>query len=209
MKYSLYRHHSELSIPNPAQYHTKPSQPPHLPRYHPKMPPGPTCTVRSLDHLVLTVSSIPSTIFFYTIQLGMHHETFTTTSLTSTSQSQPQTRHALTFGSQKINLHQSGAEFEPKAGRVQPGSADLCFLTDEPVQAVCERLKERGVEVLEGGGVVSRTGATGNLRSVYVRDPDGNLVECVRCFFVCCFEFPFLLLEVFWGRGLVWYVLFR
>ena len=132
---------------------------------------SPTSSVLSLDHLVLTVASIPSTIFFYTTHLGMTHSSFTS------PKSPDQQRHALLFGSQKINLHQAGAEFEPKAQNVQPGSADLCFLTADPVEEVLERFKERGVEVLEGGEVVERMGATKGLRSVYVRDPDGNLVE--------------------------------
>lgn len=85
--------------------------------------------------------------------------------------------HALLFGSQKINLHQHGKEFEPKAQFVQPGSGDLCFLTDKPIEEVLSALKADQVEVLEGGKVVDRTGAVGNLRSVYVRDPDENLIE--------------------------------
>ena len=87
------------------------------------------------------------------------------------------TRHALTFGGQKINLHQSGKEFEPKAQNVMPGSADICFLTEDSVDEVLKRLNVQGIEVLEGGGVVERTGARSQLRSVYVRDPDLNLVE--------------------------------
>lgn len=129
--------------------------------------------VVSLDHLVLTCTSIPSTIHFYTHYLGMTHSTFTSPSSPST------TRHTLTFGSHKINLHQKGAEFEPKASVALPGTADLCFIVEEEtvLEEVVQGWKREGVEVLEGGGVVERSGARGRLRSVYVRDPDGNLVE--------------------------------
>jgi catechol 2,3-dioxygenase-like lactoylglutathione lyase family enzyme len=128
-------------------------------------------TALSLDHIVLTVKDLDATVRFYEDVLGMKHSSFT-------SPSSPDVhRHALTFGPQKINLHVSGKEFEPKAERVTPGSADLCFLVEESVDEVVKRLSERGVHVLEGGGVVERTGARGKLRSVYVRDPDGNLIE--------------------------------
>ncbi|KAL0254996.1 hypothetical protein SLS55_009520 [Diplodia seriata] len=127
--------------------------------------------VKSLDHVVLTVRSVPATVDFYTKRLGMKHEVFTSAKDPGVE------RHALIFGSQKINLHQSGREFEPKAQIVQPGSGDLCFLTDTKVEEVLADLKHGGIEVLEGGGVVDRTGAVGKLRSVYCRDPDGNLIE--------------------------------
>lgn len=130
-----------------------------------------TSVVKSLDHLVLTVQDIDATVKFYEEHLGMTHEAFV-------SPKDPTvTRHALLFGSQKINLHQRGKEFEPKAQNVQPGSGDLCFLTDKKVDDVLEAFQTKGVEVLEGGQVVDRKGAAGALRSVYVRDPDGNLVE--------------------------------
>lgn len=102
----------------------------------------------------------------------MAHQSFT-----SPSDPTSTTRHALLFGSQKINLHQAGKEFEPKALTALPGTADLCFLTEVDVDVVLERLVERGIEVLEGGQVVKKTGARSALRSVYVRDPDGNLIE--------------------------------
>ncbi|KAJ6096671.1 hypothetical protein N7486_007417 [Penicillium sp. IBT 16267x] len=127
--------------------------------------------VRSLDHLVLTVRSIPETVAFYTTHLGMRHEA-------SVSPANPAVqRHALIFGSQKINLHQAGKEFEPKAQNVMPGSADLCFLTDENVEAVLQAFEEAEMDVLEGAKIVDRTGAAGKLRSIYVRDLDGNLIE--------------------------------
>lgn len=127
--------------------------------------------VKSLDHLVLTVTDIDATKKFYTEILGMEAESFTSPKDPSV------VRHALKFGQQKINLHKHGAEFEPKADKVQPGSDDLCFLTDVNVSDVLERLKQAKITVLEGGQVVDRTGARGRIRSVYVRDPDGNLVE--------------------------------
>jgi catechol 2,3-dioxygenase-like lactoylglutathione lyase family enzyme len=86
-------------------------------------------------------------------------------------------RHALIFGQSKINLHEQGKEFEPKAQNVQVGSGDLCFLVEDKVDEVLDKLNKQGMEVLEGGKVVERSGARGNLRSVYIRDPDGNLVE--------------------------------
>ncbi|EME38359.1 hypothetical protein DOTSEDRAFT_67137 [Dothistroma septosporum NZE10] len=127
-----------------------------------------TFSVKSIDHVVLTVANIPKTIDFYTTRLGMEHESFT---------SKGTKRHALVFGKQKLNLHQSGQEFEPKAGRVQPGSEDLCFITDHPIQEVLKSWRDNGIEILEGGEIVDRTGAAGKLRSVYCRDPDGNLIE--------------------------------
>ncbi|MEK9966775.1 MAG: VOC family protein [Rhodospirillaceae bacterium] len=119
--------------------------------------------IRSLDHLVLTVASIEATCAFYTDALGMAIETFA------------EGRVALKFGDQKINLHQAGREFEPKAAHPLPGSGDLCFLTDAPVRDVIDRLRTLGIEIIEGP--VPRTGATGPLTSVYFRDPDGNLIE--------------------------------
>lgn len=125
-------------------------------------------TAKSLDHIVLTVKDIPATIKWYGEMLNMTHISFTSGGVD---------RHALKFGDQKINLHQSGKEFEPKAQTVQPGSGDLCFLVEDNVDDVLARLKEKSIDVLEGGAVVDRTGARGKIRSVYVRDPDGNLIE--------------------------------
>ena len=123
--------------------------------------------VKALDHLVLTVSTIEATLAFYTAVLGMRHQPFQAADGTA--------RHALCFGEQKINLHQRGAEFEPKAKAPHPGSADLCFLTDVPLGLWIEHLSARNVPVEQGP--VARTGATGPLMSLYVRDPDGNLIE--------------------------------
>ncbi|MEM9144822.1 MAG: VOC family protein [Pseudomonadota bacterium] len=119
--------------------------------------------IQSLDHLVLTVADIGQTVAFYRDHLGMREVVF------------GEGRHALAYGTQKINLHQAGHEFEPKATRPTPGSADLCFLVSEPVAALAARLESAGVAVIDGP--VARTGATGPLTSIYVRDPDGNLIE--------------------------------
>lgn len=116
-----------------------------------------------LDHLVLTVADIAATVEFYTRVMGMRRIEF------------GGGRVALTFGRQKINLHQAGREFEPHAGRVQPGSADLCFIVDDPIDEVLAGLKQNGVDPIEGP--VPRSGAVGAIESVYFRDPDGNLIE--------------------------------
>jgi catechol 2,3-dioxygenase-like lactoylglutathione lyase family enzyme len=116
-----------------------------------------------LDHLVLTVRDIPATCAFYTRVLGMREVSFAAG------------RKALAFGEQKINLHQHGQEFEPKASCPTPGSADLCWLTEEPMAQVIEHLRACNVPILLGP--VERTGAMGPLLSVYFRDPDGNLLE--------------------------------
>lgn len=117
----------------------------------------------SLDHLVLTVRSIDDTCAFYSRVLGMSVVTF------------GPGRKALVFGTQKINLHEHGREFEPKAGRPTPGSADLCLITDTPLEEFVGRLNALAVPILEGP--VPRTGAVGPIRSVYFRDPDQNLIE--------------------------------
>lgn len=123
--------------------------------------------VASLDHLVLTVRDRAATRRFYCDGLGMRWTEF------------GEGRTALSFGAQKINLHDAGREFEPKAARPTPGSADICLLVDgEPPEAVAARLGALGFPVIEGP--VERTGATGPILSVYFRDPDGNLVEVAR-----------------------------
>lgn len=116
-----------------------------------------------LDHLVLTVADLGATVDFYTRVLGMAEVTFGAY------------RKALTFGASKINLHEAGHEFEPKADRPTPGSADLCLITSDSLEQVVEDLAAHGVPIEEGP--VDRTGATGPIRSVYFRDPDRNLIE--------------------------------
>ncbi len=116
-----------------------------------------------LDHLVLTVADVDATLDFYTRVLGMQLVTF------------GEGRKALAFGNQKINLHQAGREFEPKAERPTPGSADLCFIVATPLDEVIAHLEAHRVAIVEGP--VKRTGATGPIRSVYLRDPDLNLIE--------------------------------
>ena len=116
----------------------------------------------SLDHLVLTVRDIPRTVAFYTTILGMSEVSFSG-------------RTALAFGNQKINLHQAGREFDPKAAHPTPGSADLCLIAETFIETVIAELKCHAVEIVEGP--VFRTGARGPILSVYFRDPDGNLVE--------------------------------
>ncbi|HEB83190.1 MAG TPA: VOC family protein [Gammaproteobacteria bacterium] len=119
--------------------------------------------IQQIDHLVLTVRDIPTTLDFYTQVLGMRAIRF------------GEGRHALAFGRQKINLHQAGREFEPKAAQPLPGSADLCLLTDTDIKQVIAHLKSQDIAII--AGPVKRTGATGALLSVYIRDPDANLLE--------------------------------
>ena len=116
-----------------------------------------------LDHLVLTVASIEAAAEFYTRVLGMGVVTFGAG------------RTALTFGTSKINLHEAGKEFEPKARRPTPGSADLCLIVEDDIADVMAELAAAGVDVEEGP--VPRTGATGPITSCYLRDPDQNLIE--------------------------------
>jgi len=119
--------------------------------------------INHLDHLVLTVKDINKTVEFYTQILGMKKEIF------------KGSRIALKYGNQKINLHELGNEFEPKAYNVKEGSADLCFIVDTKIEDVKEFLELKGIEIIEG--IVPRTGAIGNIKSIYIRDPDMNLVE--------------------------------
>jgi len=121
----------------------------------------------SLDHLVLTVRNIEQTTDFYAGVLGMTAEEF--------YPGDGSRRSALKFGKQKINLHLAGAEFEPKAQTPTPGAADLCFLSETPLSEWKVHLKASEIPIEEGP--VARSGATGPIQSLYVRDPDGNLIE--------------------------------
>ncbi len=123
--------------------------------------------IRALDHLVLTVADVARSVAFYQHVLGMRPQTF------------GDNRTALLFGAkgeeQKINLHPAGSEFPPHAARPTPGSADLCLRIDGSLQAAMAQLIAAGVEIIEGP--VQRSGARGPIRSLYLRDPDGNLIE--------------------------------
>lgn len=119
--------------------------------------------IDAIDHLVMTVKDIDATCAFYTQVLGMDVVTFGAG------------RKALSFGLQKINLHLHGREFEPKAHRPTPGSADLCFITSIPLAEVVAHVISCGTPILEGP--VRRTGARGPIMSIYFRDPDLNLIE--------------------------------
>ena len=120
-------------------------------------------TLEKLDHLVLPVSDIDAVATFYTTYLGMEKRIF------------GDDRVALHFGDQKINLHPAGWDYEPKARVSIAGSADLCFIVSERVESLQTKFVKLGVDIVEGP--VERTGATGRLRSIYIRDPDGNLIE--------------------------------
>ncbi|NXT81660.1 GLOD5 protein, partial [Zapornia atra] len=126
----------------------------------------PSCFIQHLDHLVLTVRSIEETVAFYSKVLGMEVVTF------------KGNRKALRFGHQKFNLHETGKEFEPKARWPVPGSADICLITQVPLDQLLDHLKACGVTVEEGP--VARTGAVGPITSIYFRDPDENLIEVSR-----------------------------
>ena len=116
-----------------------------------------------IDHLVLTVQDVERTLEFYQRVLGMEPITFAGG------------RRGLAFGRQKLNLHQAGREYEPKALKPAPGAIDLCLIASSPLEEVIEELKEAGVTIIEGP--VAKTGALGPMMSVYFRDPDGNLIE--------------------------------
>lgn len=122
-----------------------------------------TITLDRIDHFVLTVADVTATAAFYERVLGMRVETFGAG------------RTALVFGRQKINLHQAGAEFTPHAAAPTPGAADFCLIAETPIDAVIAHLRALGVPIEDGP--VARTGAEGPITSVYLRDPDQNLVE--------------------------------
>jgi catechol 2,3-dioxygenase-like lactoylglutathione lyase family enzyme len=119
-----------------------------------------------IDHVVLTTRDLPACLRFYSEVLGMKHETFKTPT---------ETRIALKFGNQKINVHEWGREFTPRAHVAAPGTLDLCFIASTTLEEVIAKLKSANIPILEGP--VMKTGAVHKLRSVYVRDPDLNLVE--------------------------------
>ncbi len=119
--------------------------------------------IESIDHFVLTVKDIKTTCEFYSKVLGMEVVTFN------------QGRVALKFGSQKLNLHEFGKEIEPKAIAPTPGSADFCLITQDSLSSIIEHLHTCQVKIIEE--LVSRTGAIGKITSIYIRDPDQNLVE--------------------------------
>ncbi len=123
--------------------------------------------ITALDHLVLTVADIDKTLDFYVNILGMKEITF------------GDNRKALQFGNQKINLHQKGQEILPNATNATCGSADLCLLTDTPLNELLAHLKSNDINIIDG--IVPRTGAVGAIHSIYIKDPDGNLIE-ISCY---------------------------
>ena len=124
-------------------------------------------TLTSLDHLVLTVADLDATIAFYANALGMTPEPFTP--------ADGPMRWALKFGVQKINIHVQGQELKPNAHAATPGSADLCFLSQTPLADWQDHLNNLNIAIEDGP--IARTGATGSLMSIYIRDPDHNLIE--------------------------------
>ena len=119
--------------------------------------------IEAIDHIVLTVRDIASTCLFYTDVLGMKEVTG------------EDGRKALKFGWQKINLHTQQTDIQPQAEWAMPGSVDICLLSRTPLKEVIEELNKKGVKIIVGP--VERSGANGPIRSVYLRDPDENLVE--------------------------------
>ena len=122
--------------------------------------------IASIDHIVLTVANLQRTLDFYVRVLGMREIDFANG------------RKAVAFGSQKINLHVKGEEILPNAMNANVGTADICLIADTPLELVLEELEVAGITVEQG--IVPRTGALGGISSIYVRDPDGNLIEISR-----------------------------
>ena len=122
--------------------------------------------IAHIDHIVLTTRDLPGCLHFYCQVLGLQLEKYATPSAT---------RIALKFGNQKINVHEWGKEFHPRAHVAAPGTLDICFIAAVTLEEVVARLKQANIAILEGP--VMKTGAVGRIRSVYVRDPDLNLVE--------------------------------
>ncbi len=123
--------------------------------------------VTDIDHLVLYATDVDRTCEFYADLLGV-----------ATVEEFDGGRVGLSFGTTKLNIHPAGDEYDPHAAEPVPGSADFCLIVDEPIRAVKQHLKDAGVEI--DAGPVSKVGARGPMQSVYVRDPDGNLVECAH-----------------------------
>ncbi|MFV0482202.1 MAG: VOC family protein [Campylobacteraceae bacterium] len=119
--------------------------------------------IKNIDHLVLTVKDIEKSIEFYVNILGFEVIVF------------GKNRKALKFGESKINLHKKGEEFEPKALNPTCGSADLCFISETSLEDVLKELKAKNIDIVEG--IVKRTGANGDIKSIYIRDLDKNLIE--------------------------------
>jgi catechol 2,3-dioxygenase-like lactoylglutathione lyase family enzyme len=119
--------------------------------------------IKNLDHLVLTVANIENSCKFYQTALGMEAIDY------------GEGRKAVKFGNQIIKFHEYGNEFEPKAFKPQPGSADFCFIVEDKIEAVMKELKGCGIEIEED--LTERIGANGNIKSIYLRDPDFNLIE--------------------------------
>jgi len=123
--------------------------------------------ITRIDHIVLTAADVDTTVAFYSRVLGMAAEQF--------QPADGSIRWALSFGANKINLHQAGVEFKPNAQAATVGSQDICFISDEPLEVWQQHFTKCGVTVEEGP--IARTGAAGKIMSLYIRDPDGNLIE--------------------------------
>ena len=122
--------------------------------------------IKSIDHIVLTVKDINKSLYFYETILGLKKEIFN------------QNRIALTFGNQKLNLHEYKHEINPHALLPTPGSIDLCFITDTNINESIQYIQSKGITIIEGP--IQRTGASGAITSFYINDPDGNLIEIAQ-----------------------------